>query len=536
MFRSFRLRLALWVAGLGAVALSSYGVVAWWFIRDAVQDRLDTQLSTQIIPRAFGYSGPDGDWRDFDAELSGGLPGAFPGEGARILVRVRRPDGAPIFQSRDWFGALDAALPMAPLAAGGPAPSADPSSRPPHPPPPPPGIAGWFHWGRPPPPPPRDADGQAPPHKPPPIPGPPGPEPLGKALPSAVQFATVFADHRGWRVAVASDPRIEVAIAVDLGVLDGQAREEAAAFLLAIPAAMALLAIGAWLISHRALRPIRRLVDSIGEVTAAGLDRRVPTGRETRELEQLIAAFNAMLERLERSFSQASRFSADAAHELRTPLAILQGEIEHALQQAESGSDLQGLLSGLLDEVRRLEGISRKLLLLASADAGTLEVAVEPFALTDALDEVVEDIQTLGPDLDLTLAIEPGLVVAADPGLLRQVLQNLASNAIKYNLPRGWIRIEARCRADMVEVDMANASTGIRATETARIFDRFYRVDTARNRRIDGLGLGLSLAREIARAHRGDLVLAEAAFDHVLFRLTVPTIRQVLALADPSAR
>ena len=534
MFRSFRLRLALWVAGLGAVALSSYGVVAWWFIRDAVQDRLDTQLSTQIIPRAFAYSGPDGQWQAFDAELSGGVPGSFPDEGARILVRVRRLDGTTIFQSRGWFGALDAALPATSPTTSTPGPSAGLASRPPRPPPPP-GIAWWFHWGRPPPPPP-DADGQVPAHKPPLIPGPPGPEPLGKGLPSAVEFATVFADHRGWRVAVASDPRTEVAIAVDLGVLDGQAREEAAAFLLAIPAAMGMLAIGAWLISHQALRPIRRLVDSIGEVTAAGLDRRVPTDRETRELEQLIAAFNAMLERLERSFSQASRFSADAAHELRTPLAILQGEIERALQQAESGSDLQGLLSGLLDEVRRLEGISRKLLLLASADAGTLEVAVEPFALTDALDEVVEDIQTLGPDLDLTLAIEPGLVVAADPGLLRQVLQNLASNAIKYNLPRGWIRIEARCRADMVEVDMANASTGIRSTETARIFDRFYRVDTAHNRRIDGLGLGLSLAREIARAHRGDLVLAEAAFDHVRFRLTVPTIRQVLALADRSAR
>ncbi|HLZ65350.1 MAG TPA: ATP-binding protein [Aliidongia sp.] len=359
MLRSLRLRLAFWVAGLGAVALGSYGAMAWWSIHDAVRDRLDTQ-----IPNAFAH------------------------------------------------------------------------------------VA-----------------------------------------------------------------------------LDDLTRAAATAFLLAMPAAMVLLAIGAWLISHRALRPIRRLVDSVEQVTAAGLDHRVPTGRETREIEQLIAAFNAMLERLERSFTQASRFSADAAHELRTPLTILQGEIERALNQAEPGSCLQNLLSDLLDEVRRLEGISRKLLLLASADAGMLAVAVQPFALGEALEEVIEDIQTQGPDLALSLAIEPGLVVAADPGLLRQVLQNLASNALKYNLPRGWTRIEACRRADMVELDMANAAAGIRSTEIGRLFDRFYRVDTARNRRIDGLGLGLSLAREIARAHRGDLVLAEAASDHVRFRLTMPSLQ-----------
>jgi len=512
MLRSFRLRLAFWMAGLGAVALGGYGGVAWWFIRDAVQARLDTQLSTQIMPSAFAHAGQgDEGWQALDRELAGELPAPFPGERARVLIRVRQIDGVTVFQSPDWFGALDGTLPP---------PAANPDRRPPPRndarPPPPPGIARYLPWGHPPPP--AGADDR-------PRPPPPGPQALGRGLPAQVRFATVFADHRGWRLAVAADPRIEIAIAIDLGVLDGQAREEAAGFLLAIPAAMALLALGAWLISHRALRPIRRLVDSIGHVTAAGLDRRVPTGRESLEIEQLIAAFNAMLDRLERSFTQASRFSADAAHELKTPLAILQGEIERALQQAEPGSALQSLLSGLLDEVRRLGAISRKLLLLALADAGTLAIQVEPFGLDEALEEIAEDIQTLAPDLTLTRAIEPGLVVAGDASLLRQVLQNLASNAMKYNLPQGWIRIEARRLEGRVEIDLVNASAGIRPGEAPRIFDRFYRGDSARTRRVDGIGLGLSLAREIARAHQGDLILAETTTDYIRFRLTLPAFQ-----------
>jgi two-component system, OmpR family, heavy metal sensor histidine kinase CusS len=474
MFRSLRLRLAFWLAGLGAVTLGSSGLIAWGALRDAGQARLDTQLATQLIPNTFIHAGLDGGWQALDAELSNEAPSLFPGGRGRILIRVRGLDGSPVYESPDWFAALDAAVPA--LAHGG--------------------LLQPI----------RDS-------------------PVDRRRPSIVRFATAVTDGRSWRIAAATDAAIEIAIASDLGLLDGPAREEAAAFLIAIPAAMGLLALGAWLISHRALRPVRRLVDHIDQVTVVGLDRRVPSGREPREIAQIIVAFNAMLERLEHGFTQASRFSADAAHELKTPLAVLQGEIELALHRAKAGSDLQRLLSGLLDEVRRLGAISRKLLLLALADAGTLAVAAEPLALDEALDEIIEDIQTLEPDLAVSSAIEPRLEVAADPALLRQLLQNLASNAMKYNLPHGWIRIEARRRADMVEIEMSNASAAIRSAETERIFERFYRADSARNRRIDGLGLGLSLAQAIARAHRGDLVLAEAATDNTRFRLTMPGVR-----------
>ncbi len=230
-----------------------------------------------------------------------------------------------------------------------------------------------------------------------------------------------------------------------------------------------------------------------------------------------------MLERLERSFLQASRFSADAAHELKTPLAILQGQIEQAMAQCEAGSPVQARLTGILDEVQRLGTISRKLLLLSLADAGRLRLHIIPFDLSQALEDLVEDAQMLAPELEVSGSIAPGLTVGADAALLRQVLHNLLGNAIKYNLPNGWIRITTARQNGRVEISIANASTGIPAADHERIFERFYRADPSHNRQVEGVGLGLSLSREITRAHGGDLTLAKSADGEVRFVVNLAT-------------
>lgn len=153
-----------------------------------------------------------------------------------------------------------------------------------------------------------------------------------------------------------------------------------AAFSLAALPALGFIGIGAWLLSGRALAPVEKLSDAMQTVGAQGLDRRIPFDGEDREFRRLIEAFNSMLERLERSFAQASRFSADAAHELKTPLAILQGQLERAIAEAESGSPLQKNLADILDEVQRLSVISRKLLLLSLADAGRPRARLRAFS------------------------------------------------------------------------------------------------------------------------------------------------------------
>jgi heavy metal sensor kinase len=313
-----------------------------------------------------------------------------------------------------------------------------------------------------------------------------------------------------------------VAIAVSLNFIDQEMAVIRNIFLISIPGVLLLVAGGAWGIAESSLHSIRRLTAVIGTVTATGLEQRVPIGTTDIEFVDLIQVFNQMLERLERSFKQASRFSADAAHELKTPLAILQGELERTLQQAEPGSEVQQSLSNLLDEVRRLSGIVRKLLLLSLADAGQMSLYRVGIDLSGLLTEMLEDIELLAPHLEVQTNIADGLRVQGDRDLLVQVLQNLVSNAIKYNLPDGWIRIDARRQAQIVSITISNCSKDIPEKDRSRIFDRFHRGDPARTRKVEGIGLGLSLAREIARAHGGDLILAPTSSGQTAFTLSLP--------------
>ena len=352
------------------------------------------------------------------------------------------------------------------------------------------------------------------------FPPPPG-APPHLHLPAFTKLSLDVGGNR-WRFGLATAPHGKLAIGVDLAVVEADMAELRNAFLLATPLALGFIALGAWFLSGRALSPIRRLTSTMESVTAKGLDMRIALGKEDQEFRQLIQVFNNMLERLERSFLQASRFSGDAAHELKTPLAILQGQIERAMAQCEAGSPVQTGLTGILDEVQRLGTISRKLLLLSLADAGRLRLHRSDLNLTQALEDLLEDAQMLAPELDVSGSIASGLTVKADAELFRQVLHNLLSNAIKYNLPKGWIHINAARQGGRVEVSIANASLGIPDADRERIFERFYRADQSHSRQIEGVGLGLSLSREIARAHGGDLLLIEAEVGEVRYEVYLP--------------
>ncbi len=349
----------------------------------------------------------------------------------------------------------------------------------------------------------------------PPPPRAPGPPPVTRLLERAQADTT-------WRVALAATTTCRVAIAFDEAAVSAEMRVIRNALLLAVPAALVLIALGAWFMATRALRPLRQLTSTIRRVSAEGLDRRVAAGKEDREFAELIEVFNAMLERLERGFTQASRFSADAAHELRTPLTILQGELERLIQNAADGEPLQVALAGILDEVRRLSMISRKLLLLSRADAGRLRLDRQPLDLSARLGLLLEDTRLVAPELRVTGEIAAGLTADVDAGLIDQLLQNLISNAIKYNIPDGWIHITAARSSREIFVSISNPSEGLGADEVERVFERFYRADRAHGRGIDGVGLGLALAREIARAHGGDLAFQIGADARVFLQLTLP--------------
>ncbi|MEH2433033.1 MAG: ATP-binding protein [Nostoc sp.] len=500
---SFRLRIALLSAALAGSTLVGFGAISWFQIYNAKISRLDAELLNYLM-RATPNLPPRGEppefldkesrrsqWQFYEDSLSYSF-----GSNTKtpIALLVLDPNNNILYQSNSLSTDVEVNRLLLKRLQLIPIPP-----RPQRQPPPPPNIN--------------------PSVQPPPF-----------LRPRPTQFVTEQTKTAAWRIGAAKFPNVQVAIAVNMQAVNQEMATIQNIFLISIPGALLLVAIGAWLVSGSALRPIRQLTDIIQQVTVKGLDQRIPIGTTDVEFVELIQVFNQMLERLERSFTQASRFSGDAAHELKTPLTILQGELERTLQQVDPGSEVQQRLSNLLDEVRRLSGIMRKLLLLSLADAGKMSLYLVEVDMSELLMEMLEDVEMLAPHLSVQTDFTDGLRVQGDRDLLIQVLQNLFSNAIKYNLANGWIQIRAHQIQTTLYVTIANASkdiplsdaSGAHERERDRIFDRFYRGDPARTRNIEGIGLGLGLAREIARAHHGNLTLDSTSFGQTAFTLTLP--------------
>ena len=482
--RSFRTRIALGAAILAGSALVGFGVTSWWMIYQAKVSRLDEAMKSQLL-RA-GRPHRRESWQSYFVLL----PRIFGTDAETpIALLVSDSKGNTLYQSDNW--PTDLKVNSFWFSRSPVLPSSKQSSS---------SLEKQEFSERP-----RFRYAPAP-----------------NRLPPEPRFATQHTSTETWRVGVATFAYNRTAIAVSMNSIDREMLAIRNIFLISIFIVLFLITGGAWWLSGNALHPIRRLTTAIRQVTVIGLDQRVPIGATDVEFVELIQVFNQMLSSLERSFKQASRFSGDAAHELKTPLAILQGELEWTLQKAEAGSEVQQSLSSLLDEVRRLSGIVRKLLLLSLADAGRMSLHRVEVNLSEILAQMEEDVELLAPHLEVQTEIATQLRVQGDRDLLTQVLQNLISNAIKYNLPDGWIQIYARQQGATVLVTITNSSENIRACDRERIFERFHRGDPARTRKVEGTGLGLSLSREITRAHGGDLTLDSTPSDQTAFTLTLP--------------
>ncbi len=474
--RSFRIRIALLSMLLSGVVLSAFAVAAWAWVYQLGLDRIDQGITGQAA-RHLSRPQEISHWGDLEQALQilhGDQVACAP------ILQVTGVVGETLHQSGHWPGDF----------AAGDVPKPD-----------------YDTLGGPPPAPPPMGAGALPP---------PPPAPITEAT-----FATARASDATWRLGAMANDRTALVIGVDMAPFLADMRRSAGALLIALPTALLLIGLGAWFISERALRPVETIADTAERVTARGLDQRIPDVEHDEEFRRLITVFNAMLDRLEASFGQATRFSADAAHELKTPLTILQGELETALQASPPGSDEQRHYSDLLDEVQRLTAIVRKLLLLSLADSGQLNVTRERVNLSTLVEGALEDAEALSPRLSVTGEIAPVATVMADPDLMRQVLSNLSSNAIKYNHEGG--RVEFRLEEDgsSVRLSVSNTGDGIPPEDRRLIFDRFYRAD--RSRSTDGSGLGLSLAREIVRAHDGTLTLEDQGEDGLTtFTMVLP--------------
>jgi heavy metal sensor kinase len=288
-----------------------------------------------------------------------------------------------------------------------------------------------------------------------------------------------------------------------------------ATFAWLIPLAIVLAAAGGYFLARKSLAPVAAMSIQAGNIGAANLRQRLSVRHQNDELGQLAQSFNALLDRLERSFEQQRRFMADASHELRTPVAILRGEAEVALSQpARRAEEYRESLAILHQEARRLARIVEDLFTLTRADAGQYAISPSQFYLEELVSDCVHSIRALALARKVTLAAEPmeECPIFADEGLLRRMLLNLLDNAIKYTPEGGRVTVSCQRQGDEYALSVSDTGGGIPQELQPRIFERFFRADQARLRseQNGGAGLGLAIARWVAEAHHGRLELAHS--------------------------
>ncbi len=285
--------------------------------------------------------------------------------------------------------------------------------------------------------------------------------------------------------------------------------------------------VGYWL-AGRALRPVQDMMDELEAIQdGRSLHRRLMVPRSGDELARLAMKVNGMIARLEQSFSGLRRFTADASHELKTPLMVIRAGVERALTNPKAPPDSIEMLDDTLNQINLMSELVETLLTLARADEGRATLAVEQHDVRGLVGEAVETAGMLGEAADITVraALPEGpVILPVDAGRIRQLLLNLVTNAIKYTPPGGSVSLELADTGSLITISVSDTGIGIAPGDLPHVFDRFWRADLARTRTGDrpGYGLGLAISRWIAEAHGGTIVVQSRPGRGSLFTVTLP--------------
>lgn len=285
-------------------------------------------------------------------------------------------------------------------------------------------------------------------------------------------------------------------------------------FLWAIPPALFLTAALSYWLAVRALAPVERLRQNTDSITATDLHQRIPVANNHDEIGHLTQTINSLFARLEQAFEEIKRFSADASHELRTPIAIIRSEAEMCLQQLAHGSRVHARLESILEECARLTELTSQLLVLSRAESGPNQLSLTPVPVDEILIEVISAFEPLATARQVQLLLRDthcGCAVRGDRESLRQVFHNLIDNAIKYNVPNGSVEVGCQRRDQTVVIEVSDTGRGIPPHDLPRIFERFFRSHSERRPATStlaaasdaGSGLGLSIVKRIVTNHGG---------------------------------
>jgi heavy metal sensor kinase len=290
--------------------------------------------------------------------------------------------------------------------------------------------------------------------------------------------------------------------------------------------------VAAHLVCRRVLAPIDRMAVATSSIDADDLERRLPPIATNDELGKLNRVFNALLDRLQESFERQRRFTGDASHQLRTPLAVILGQIEVALRRERPVEEYQRVLSTVRKRGNHLNQIVESLLFLSRANADASLTSLEKLCVNAWLPEQIETWSDHVRAQDLTLQGEHGTTcwISAQPALLAELLNILLDNACKYSAPGTPIEVRLDSDSSAVSIEVKDQGCGITAADLPHLFAPFFRSEETRRRGIEGAGLGLSIARRLARLFGGDLSVSSEFGRGSSFTLRLP----IASSSEPS--
>lgn len=315
--------------------------------------------------------------------------------------------------------------------------------------------------------------------------------------------------------------RYTAVVSTDLAEQSSRLRSAANALFLGIPLALLAAAGGGYLLARKSLAPVTSMSAKARQISAETLDERIAVTNERDELGFLATTLNELLERLQRSFETQRRFMAEASHELRTPVAVIQGEADVALSRPDRSPEEYRESIGIVQNAARgLTRIVQNLFLLARTDAGNYPMQHTRFYIDEVIAGCVREMRNIATAKGVTLTCEASsdAVIVADEDLIHRMLLNLIDNAVKFTPGGARVEVHAQRTRGHVTIRIRDTGPGIAPEDQPHIFERFYRAD----RRHRGAGLGLPIARWIAEAHDGTVVLAHADATGSTFDVCLP--------------
>lgn len=344
----------------------------------------------------------------------------------------------------------------------------------------------------------------------------------GTSIDGPPGFRTVTIAGARCRAGTFKDHDFTVHIAVSLAGIEAFHKELAFGLLMTLPLVGVMVFAGGLWLGNRAVAPVAALSEAAENISVENLTERLPQPPANDEIARLTVVLNDAFDRMRASYIAAARFSADASHQLKTPVAVLRAGLEAVRDTKTTDPAAKEEIDHLLDQVRRLSGLIHDLLLLARSDSRRLRLDSQPVNLADLAEAGLDDLQTLADEsLDIQADITNPLIVSADKAHAAIVVQNLIENAAKYTPHGGSVRVSATAQGPLARFSVANTGPALPESDREGIFERFRRGSMTGEQQ-SGHGLGLNIARELARAHGGDLLLERSDGEWTEFVFTLP--------------